>query len=278
VKMKNCKRCNKEFKPIRKSHVFCSVSCAKKTAHLNINKDYFKEITTKEQAYWLGFLFADGNVHFSKNGKWQFQLALAVKDEALIDSFLKAVNGDPQRKIRAVVNGFERVAIIIRDEIFCKNLISQGCVQRKSLIVRFPVLRDDLCDTFLLGYFDGNGTSCSNSASLTCGSLLFLKDIKEKYLVNSEIYKVPKCNCFRLNLRRCLLYKIQNGYLNSLARKRIVYKPKSSKYKGVSLNKKTNKWTAYKKVAGKLNHLGSFNSEDEARDATINYIKSLAQN
>ena len=38
----------------------------------------------------------------------------------------------------------------------------------------------------------------------------------------------------------------------------------TSGYKGVSLFKKTNKWTAYIHVKGKKKHLGYFNSKEDA--------------
>ena len=45
------------------------------------------------------------------------------------------------------------------------------------------------------------------------------------------------------------------------------FKNCSSKFKGVSWHKSTNKWKAYISIAGKLKHLGYFTNEEEAAEA-----------
>ena len=49
----------------------------------------------------------------------------------------------------------------------------------------------------------------------------------------------------------------------------------SSKYIGVSLDKKTGKWRAYIKNAGKLKHLGLFQTEEEAAKVREHANKKL---
>ncbi len=36
------------------------------------NEDYFATIDTEAKAYWLGFIYADGNVRKNKTGAWSF--------------------------------------------------------------------------------------------------------------------------------------------------------------------------------------------------------------
>jgi len=59
------------------------------------------------------------------------------------------------------------------------------------------------------------------------------------------------------------LSKIKNGSFNPND-----YKPKySSKYKGVSFNKASNKWRAYITIKGSQKYLGQFKTEEEAYEA-----------
>ena len=42
----------------------------------DINSNIFNIIDTEEKAYWLGFLYADGNVHLTKKNKYKIELGL----------------------------------------------------------------------------------------------------------------------------------------------------------------------------------------------------------
>lgn len=65
------------------------------------------------------------------------------------------------------------------------------------------------------------------------------------------------------------LSKIENGSFNPND-----YKPKySSKYKGVSFNKASNKWRAYITIKGSQKHLGLFKTEEEAYEARQKALK-----
>jgi hypothetical protein len=50
----------------------------------------------------------------------------------------------------------------------------------------------------------------------------------------------------------------------------------SSEYKGVSWHKRTQKWSSYIRINGKLNHLGLFNCELEASIVYQNKIKEIS--
>lgn len=52
-------------------------------------------------------------------------------------------------------------------------------------------------------------------------------------------------------------------------------KNKTSKYTGVSWNKKSNKWVAHIKINGKSKHLGYFENEDEASEAYQKALRNL---
>ena len=50
-----------------------------------VNEDYFEDINTKEKAYWLGVLYADGAIN--KNNS----VRLGMKDKDHIEKFKKAI-------------------------------------------------------------------------------------------------------------------------------------------------------------------------------------------
>lgn len=54
-------------------------------------KDSFENIDTESAAYWLGFLYADGNISKKRN---RITLVLNVKDKELIFKFLEFLNGN----------------------------------------------------------------------------------------------------------------------------------------------------------------------------------------
>lgn len=65
------------------------------------------------------------------------------------------------------------------------------------------------------------------------------------------------------------LSKIENGSFNPND-----YKPKySSKYKGVTFHKASNKWRAYITIEGSLKYLGYFKTEEEAYEAQQKALK-----
>lgn len=56
-----------------------------------INHTYFDDITSDEQAYWLGWLAADGSVKQSSLGGLYISLELSQRDEQIVQAFAQAV-------------------------------------------------------------------------------------------------------------------------------------------------------------------------------------------
>ncbi len=147
-----------------------------------IKGDFFEKIDTKEKAYWLGFLYADGCVYNYKrvNGKEykRIRIGLHKRDEFIIDRFLKAINKNNITKFYPKNTNI--VAIYIANKQITQDLIRYGCVERKSKIIEFPDFKKEEYNlAFLLGYYDGDGRK--NSTRINSGSLKFLNQIKDKY-------------------------------------------------------------------------------------------------
>jgi len=118
-----------------------------------VNHAYFREINTHEQAYWLGFLAADGCVHITRQGAYNIRLDLHVRDEQAIRKFGSSIapGATPHR-----YNNQLRIAFNSKE--MAQDLARYGIVPNKSLILRWPDILPDLyTPTFILGYFDGDG-------------------------------------------------------------------------------------------------------------------------
>lgn len=192
-------------------------------SHPNLKVDYFKTIDTKEKAYWLGFLFADGSVCYTDN-VYTLRFSLQKRDEERIDRFCNVIGANLNKK-NYDNRGSIQVGITIYSKIFVYNLIHNGCLPQKSKRMNsiIPNLRNEsLYLAFLLGFYDGDGgnglvTSCDKtfleSINNKFGSNLILKSFKNK---NSEnIY-------YRLHLPVKLREKMYKNFKNSLKRKREV--------------------------------------------------------
>lgn len=59
-----------------------------------VNENYFEKIDSEEKAYWLGFLYADGNVRMHKNKSGILKLKLKQSDKKHIEKFSKCLNSN----------------------------------------------------------------------------------------------------------------------------------------------------------------------------------------
>jgi hypothetical protein len=133
----------------------------------------FKNIDTEEKAYWLGFLYADGYVCYEPhNSQYRLELTLAEKDLEHLKKFAKFINYDKQIKYRKKVKAYR---LDVASKEMCENLIKLGCVQAKSLILKYPdyeILKYKFHNAFIRGYFDGDGCLSLSSTSNTFSTSL----------------------------------------------------------------------------------------------------------
>ena len=124
----------------------------------NFNSDFFKQWNSAT-AYWLGFLFADGCVSRSGKRSLVTNISLKCTDEVHIAKYRAAL--DSNHNIHYYPNGESKYCLAshrVTSEKFGQDLISLGCVQRKSSILRWPAaLPTSLNADFARGYYDGDG-------------------------------------------------------------------------------------------------------------------------
>jgi len=159
-----------------------------------LKEDFFEKINSEEKAYWLGFMFADGNV-CQKGKSFRVKIGLNFNDKEHLEKLSKLIYG--QNKVKTYKNGkYEDISeIVFTSKKMGEDLISHGCVIRKSSLVRMPKLEDRFMRFFILGFFDGDGhVFISKRGKKVCGftsNKNFLEDLssflESRLLIPSKI-------------------------------------------------------------------------------------------
>lgn len=134
-----------------------------KNRHTTCDSEYFKDINTKEKAYWLGFMMADGFILSNKNGIKRAGLSISEVDLNHLIKFNKAIKSNIPIHTYEVTQGFNTdkryCRLIISDDIFAGHLVSHGCIEHKSNIIKPPTgVPKELERHFIRGFMDGNGS------------------------------------------------------------------------------------------------------------------------
>lgn len=125
----------------------------------NYNEDYFAEILTEEQAYWLGIIFGDG---FLSPGKNTVGVSMAEQDKGHLCKMAISV-GDTPDSIRTYAprsNNWQvqrMVRLLFGRRRFFQSLVALGYGNRKADYSDFPPIPAHLLRHFIRGLFDADG-------------------------------------------------------------------------------------------------------------------------
>lgn len=197
---------NKEFIPIRELALLFNLPKGEVTSILKnnniyirngdfqrkygLNDHYFDLLDDFDKNYYLGLLFADGcNI----SNRHRITLGLKSEDKYILYYLAKLLNISHIDRVLKdnYINKFSCFSTLKFTSTQISNtLFNYGCVDRKSLILKFPsYFNDDFLDAFCLGYFDGDGCICKhfNKSSRTfcyiwslAGSYDFLSVLADK--------------------------------------------------------------------------------------------------
>ena len=157
------------------------------TSHCNrtysIDEEYFDNINTQNKAYFLGFLFADGNNCMQKS---TIRIALQEKDRDILEKLRIDIGSNKPLCLKSSENkrnngeGYDykdQYALEIYNKHWCERLSELGCVPNKSLVLKFPdYLSDEMLPHFIRGYFDGDGCIVNAKSGAYAISLTSTKD------------------------------------------------------------------------------------------------------
>eukprot|EP01084_Bolivina_argentea_P312304 540679_1 len=109
-------------------------------------------------AYWLGFLFADGNVHKQPTSIWRVRLGLKCIDYGHVEKFKTALQSTYKLSLYKTNFGTCAAVHSISNNSLATSLIQLGCIPRKSLTLEWPNnIPDEFVHHFVRGYCDGDG-------------------------------------------------------------------------------------------------------------------------
>lgn len=168
----------------------------------NFNENYFEIIDDSHKAYWLGFIYADGNL---KNNR--LRIEVHKKDIEIIHNILKDFQSDNKIITDNSVSDFGKknnVAIGFCSDKMKSDLEKYGVVENKThKLENIPNISSHLIKHFIRGYFDGDGTVYLNNKSEKLrfgfyGTYKLLEDIKlylnkELGLSNNKLYEKTGC-------------------------------------------------------------------------------------
>lgn len=122
--------------------------------YLKTNSNFLDIIDTEEKAYFLGFMFSDGNVKKDNN---EISISLHEKDIDILYKFIDLlfINCSPTIGIDREI--YRYISII--DKKLRERLIEHGCVPAKTFSLSWPkFISDDFIHHFLRGFYDGDGS------------------------------------------------------------------------------------------------------------------------
>lgn len=139
---------------------------------------FFENIDTEEKAYWLGFIYADGcisQIFNKKTGALKsktMEISLAERDKPHLEKLLSSLKSNKpieQKIIRLKGIEYASCKVSINNKKICEDLMSLGCIPKKSLTIGFPkenIVSKSLLKHFIRGYFDGDGCVSYNHEKL----------------------------------------------------------------------------------------------------------------
>lgn len=180
------------------------------------NENFFNTINTEHKAYWLGFLYADGSIE--NFGRYKIDLTISDKDKDHLLKYKESLQLTyPINKRSQTLNGntYYSHRVTITNKTLVEDIIKQGCVPNKSLILTFPTEKQvpkHLIRHFIRGYFDGDGCITMNSNNKTynfniLGTYDFLTAIQNEFVNSIDNYKSTKIS----KDNRSEVYKFQKG-------------------------------------------------------------------
>lgn len=205
-----------------------------------LDKNYFKIINSKEKAYFLGLIMADGNIRHSHKTGINRGFEICLKEKYILDRLKSSINTRCNVcKKYVMYKGEKRLyyMLSVNDVDFVDNLMKCGCVPRKSLVIEYPsknIVPDEFKYDFIRGYIDGNGhlgipkkDSVFMIFSLNSTKQFLECMIEEFNLKKNMIRKINGIHEYRLCSKNELIYFFDKVYDDTdlyLHRKHDIYK------------------------------------------------------
>lgn len=126
-----------------------------------LKHDYFTSIDSEEKAYFLGLLFADGNINIDKQKERspQIRLELVETDREVLEFFKKEINSNATLSYNKRANRENGTfTLSIRSQQMADDLKKFNIVPNKTYEVNEIIIPLNYEIPFLRGYIDGDGS------------------------------------------------------------------------------------------------------------------------
>ena len=125
-----------------------------------IDEHYFDKIDTPNKAYFLGLLYADGNI-----GKKHTEVKISLQecDKSILEKFRDELQSDQPLSFITRYHDMNpryknQWALNISNKNLHDSLVTHGVLPNKSLVLTYPEwLNPDLESHFIRGYINGDG-------------------------------------------------------------------------------------------------------------------------
>lgn len=158
-----------------------------------LNERAFEEISTPEQAYWLGVMYSDGFISKANKYTNYFGLTVSSKDKEWLGKFKKFLNynGNIHDYVTGEGSykpGTEYSRLKIGNNKIVADLERLGVVEHKTKIInKMPNI--PFKDDFIRGYIDGDGSLRQDYPHFAiCGNYDFLKNMATYLQIPYNIY------------------------------------------------------------------------------------------
>ena len=163
------------------------------------NDNYFSNMNSEKQFYWLGWMYSDGSIGMVHNS-YSVRLQLSIKQKEIVEDFHTDIDTNkPVVYPNVSLDGkkYKTARMEIYSKKIFDDLLALGVTTKKSLSLKRPSIElvpDKFFPAFLLGYIEGDGSPYINTKKTSLAlrmTILGTKDIclwiKEKI---SKIYGV----------------------------------------------------------------------------------------
>jgi hypothetical protein len=246
----------------------------------------FDDISTEEQAYWLGFIYADGSVDDNN----MLVMNTAEKDIEHLRRFNQFLKSEYPIKIYSVKRDgkeYPQARLYICNKYLCGRLQELGIlVRRPAIELTIFAVPDAIIHHFVRGLFDGDGcarNSITKPELIFCGEYAQMEWLRDLLSDNLGMMRQKRIATHQSGGICYLYYGGPNIHLITdwlyqdatiyLGRKKAIIdnyprrkaKRKSSRYLGVSWHK--NAYEVQIGHKGQHHYLGRFTNEIEAAHA-----------
>ena len=160
--------------------------------NLNLNTNYFEDIKTPAQAYFLGWLITDG---YANSKRKSISLELQERDIEILELLKKELNSNTKLGFREKKNpsgsSTRTFRLAITSYKMRDDLAKFGVVPKKTGKEFLPKLDDTLMPHLIRGLIDGDGWISSKSKQIGfCGNQNIVTQLRDYLTLKLNIFHV----------------------------------------------------------------------------------------